>query len=144
MPGVATVVEPPEARAVIAEWAAAGAVRPAGILPGADVAQVGEHGDGGGGQLRFVDPEDLRGLGEIGQVIQHRHRLAEQPPRAEREHGQEGEHEGDPDEEPGPPRQHQRYLAAPAAAHSATTARASGGSTTVATPGMLAMSRLSP
>ena len=124
-------------------------MRPPSRLSVTDVAHLGKHGDLGLHEHRVVHLEQRAALGQVGQVIGQGEELAEQPPREQAEHDEQTEHEAGPDQQPGPPgddldRLDHRYRSAPAAAHSATTARASGGATTVATPGMLAISRLRP
>jgi hypothetical protein len=84
--------------------------------------------------------EDRRATDEVGERLQHAEGLAKQHEREDREHEKQRDDERYPDPDHGS----SLYLDAPAAAHSATTRRASAGSTTVATPGIDAMSRLRP
>jgi len=83
--------------------------------------------------------EDRGKTDEIGHRLQQGDALAHERDAAQGERDEQCDDEGDPDPDHQP-----WYLEAPALAQSATICRASAGSTTVATPGMLAISRLRP
>lgn len=76
---------------------------------------------------------------EVGESVNEREKLVSQPHGADRERHEQGYDQPDPEQH-----DHSLYRRAAELAHSATIVRASAGSTTVATPGILAMSLLRP